>query len=77
MVDENRLLCLTTCTDMDFVVGKYGGKRDVQNIFKFNFIIKKNLIKSQYEFYSSVFDDLNEKNLKMDFKDELIGYLKR
>jgi hypothetical protein len=74
-MDDNQILYITTCTDNDFKVSKFGTRSDLVVVYKFNFLIKKNLKKSQYEFYSSDFGDLNQKNLIMDFKDELMKFL--
>jgi predicted house-cleaning noncanonical NTP pyrophosphatase (MazG superfamily) len=72
---EDKVLCLTTCTDFGFKVSKFGIKSDTQAVFKFNFVIKQNSRKSQYEFYSDDYRGLNEKNLKSDFRDELVKFL--
>jgi hypothetical protein len=74
-IDDGKLLCITKCTDFDFDIGVMGNLKDVKKVEQANFIIKKNNLKSQYEFYSEIFDDLNEKNLKTDFKVELLKFL--
>jgi hypothetical protein len=73
---EDKILCLTTCTDFGFKVSKFGVKSDTQAVFNYNFVIKQNSRKSQYEFYSDDYVGLNEKNLKSDFRDELLNFLK-
>lgn len=75
MIDSNNILCLTRVDDIDYDLGMTGKLKDVKNVIPCNFVIRKNPIKAQYEFYSDIFDDLNEKNLKSDFRFELLKFL--
>lgn len=75
-VNEFKLLCITNCTVLEYNMGISGKMQDVKKVYFFNFAIEINTNKMQYEFYSEIYDDLSEKNLKSDFKDELLNYLK-
>jgi len=75
-INENKLLIFTKCVDNDIKVSKFGIKSDMMVVYQFNFVIKQNHQKAQYEFYSDLFENLNTKNLRSDFKDELLKYLK-
>jgi hypothetical protein len=74
-IDSNNILCLTTVDDIDYGLGISGNLKDIKNVIPCNFVIRKNPTKAQYEFYSDIFDDLNEKNLKSDFRYELLKFL--
>lgn len=77
IVNEVKLLCIMNCTDFYYNIGISGKMQDVRTVQLINFTIVMNNNKMQYEFYSEIYDDLSDKNLKSDFKDELMKYLKK
>lgn len=74
-VDENRFLCITNCTDVDYGISVTGKVDDVKHYLAINFALVLNRQKSQCEIYSGIYGDRNEKSLKTKFKNLIEGYL--
>jgi hypothetical protein len=70
-INSNEMLVLTKCNEADFLVSLNGGQKDVKRIYFFSFLIQVDVEKKNYEVYSQIYEDLNEKNLKTDFIAEL------
>lgn len=71
-ISANEVLLLTKCNEADFVVSMNGNVKDVKRVHFSSFAIRINAEKTHYEVYSTIYEDLNEKNLKTDFVDELV-----
>jgi hypothetical protein len=66
-VDDKTLLFIAKCTDIGYNVTITGKGYNEKNVIQMYFKVVKNSNKSQYEFYSDLFNNLNDKNLKSGF----------
>lgn len=66
-INPNEMLVLTKLNEADFLVSLNGGQKDVKRVHFISFLIKVDAEKMNYEVYSQIYEDLNEKNLKTDF----------
>lgn len=71
-ISSNELLLLTECNEADFVESMHGNVKDVKRLHFSAFALRMNADKTHYEVYSNIYEDLNEKNLKTDFVNELV-----
>jgi hypothetical protein len=74
-INENKMLCVTICNDLDHYVSITGDFIQTKRVYSFNFVIVRNLKKMQFEFYSEFYYGLNDKNLRSDFESELLNYI--
>ncbi len=70
-LNPNEVLILTQCNEADFLVSLNGTQKDVKRVHFISFLIKMDSNKVNYEVYSQIYEDLNEKNIKTDFITEL------
>lgn len=75
-VDENRFLCITNCTAVDYGLSATGKIDDVKHYLYIEFGLVLNRQKSQCEFYSGIYADSSEKSIKNKFKSLIEDYLK-
>lgn len=75
-IEENIYLCIIKYFYEDFDVKSINGELGVtKNVAQYNFLVRKNVDKMQYECYSDLYEDLSDKNRRIEVANILLKFL--